>query len=770
MKSHFSVIATLLFQCFLLAQKPATTTALSKASAENVECNCRKILEAAKLANDNPTMYTNGLQAYTAHYSPIPSGLFSGSGNNFDELKTKCCELFNVGNPPVPGVECPDNYEYGQPFSQASRQAITDQMGVNNQVNHLADMPCTPEEEVPCIKDLDTCGCNKLQTEFAAWMTHPVYNPNTGTGPVTFEVFLKITTGTTLSNATELRDKCEELFLKGVAKDKNGNAVRGYIPSNPSGWWSKSAQSNLKQEVQDNRTSKHMIIPAGWSCNSDCTPPPLPCTKVLGPCDMKNVFRSFIVAEWFKQISGNPRYTLMGMGTFSDIDEYLGTMLEWTDQYHSHLENNTNPVDPIDAARVDLMRLLYDKLLAYYLEHTCPGDRVSPVTLEFLLKKMLGCGSGTGNINSTCSSSITCSQFGALLEGLLSSHTWPGFSGSNYSQVGDYALEFEYWYYTYLERKAANTNTQADDDWVATVLNALNTQYNPCYPTTELQMKDFIKSSWDCRSLPRPPGTDPSPCPNCYAANTEWLEALQQFINDVNKKPDPDRLTDYSYYLKESGWNTNRQISSFYNSILYQTGTDEENLTWNLNEDYQGGNLMPGMRTLIKDNNGFRLDMSLDWPTEEPRWNFNYIQNFINIRPIKSKGCDKPKYFYVDVVYEVPSDYTGSGNPFNYSNNFPQLPFTPDRCYDTVTLIGKIWESTNGLGVGKEVPCLGSLQPSNDSKSSIAKFQSKPAETKAKTENQNEAMKTTVRQATEVQDSKNTYKQVGNCMPTYIAN
>ena len=36
--------------------------------------------------------------------------------------------------------------------------------------------------------------------------------------------------------------------------------------------------------------------------------------------------------------------------------------------------------------------------------------------------------------------------------------------------------------------------------------------------------------------------------------------------------------------------------------------------------------------------------------------------------------------------------------------------------------------------------------------------------------NKNEAKKKTVRQAAEVQDSKNTYKHVGNCMPTYIAN
>jgi hypothetical protein len=257
-----------------------------------------------------------------------------------------------------------------------------------------------------------------------------------------------------------------------------------------------------------------------------------------------------------------------------------------------------------------------------------------------------------------------------------------------------------------LAKKANNTHTQAEDDWADAVLNQLNAEYNSCYPTTMLEMKDFIKRIWNCRPLPRPLGSQASPCPTCYAANTEWLEALQTFINDVNKKPDPDRLTDYQYFLKQTSGGPNYLLSSFYNSILYQNGTDEENLTWNLNENYQGGKLMPGMRTLIKDNNGFKLDMSLDWPTEEARWNFNYIQNFINIRPIKTKGCGQPKYFYVDVVYEIPQDYKDL-YPNNYCPNYYNAIFNQYYCYDTVTIIGKIWESTNGLTVSKQVPCLG---------------------------------------------------------------
>lgn len=692
------VYIILLFSFYLkVAGQGATTT-------DNVECNCRKVLAAAKLAEDKPADFPGGgaIAFQKLYSSPYPAN----GGFSFEDVKNKCCELFNTGNNPP--KDCPKAFEIGQPFSTAARQEIANQLGNNNITDALSDINCTPDQEVPCMKDLDTCGCNKLQTEYAAWMAHPVYKPN-GTAPVSFEVFLKINTGLTISNATELKDKCFELFMKGVAKDKNGNAVRGYVPGNPSGWWSKSAQSNLKQEVQDKKISDHMIIPEDWSCNPGCTEPLPPCPKRLSPCMLKFVFSAFIANEWFKEISGQPRYEAMGVGTFSEVDEYMGTVLEWTDQYDTYLSNNTTPTDPTDAARVAMLQLLFDQLKGYYLENTCLEDRVSPVTLEFLMKKMLGCGNGNVIVENPCTVSMTCADFGAVLQTLLISHNWPGFSGSSYSNAGDYALEFEYWYYTYLAKKANNTHTQDEEDWADVVLNQLNAEYNSCYPTTLLEMKEFIKRIWNCRPLPRPAGTQASPCPSCYAPNMEWLEALQTFISQVAQKSKPDFLTNYSFYLKPNnvyGVDQSKfEFQNFYNSVLYQNGTDQENLIWNLNEDYQGGKLMPGMRTLIKDNNGFKLDMSLDWPTEEARWNFNYIQNFINIRPIKTKGCGQPKYFYVDVVYKVPVDYVQPGNAFGYVNNYPQ-PFV-EYCLDTVTLIGKIWESSNGLNVSKQVPCLG---------------------------------------------------------------
>lgn len=669
--------------------------------AIDVECNCRKILSAAKLAEDPLRVGQfpgGGMQAYNSMYSPaFPSG-----GPTFDQLKTKCCELFNAGQ--TPPINCPGGYEIGQPFSQNARNEIQNQINQGNitEINYMsADMPCTPEPEEECMRDLDTCGCNKLQSEYALWMAHPVYKP-TGTSPVSFEVFLLKNTGVTITNATELRDKCVTIFMKGVAKDKNGNAVRGYVPGVSSSWWSKSAQSNLKQEVEDNKISGKMRIPKSWSCDPDCNDE-TPCTKFVKPCDLKDIFRWFVLQNWFTESGGQKRHEKMGTATFGDIDEYLALMLEWTDLYAAHLKNNTTPTDPIEAERVAFLKELFGKLDAFYKEHGCPKN----FELEYYLKLMLGCGSGNIQTGSTCLTAPDCAQIGSRLKNLMSTETWPNYTDPNYANNADYAIDFQNWYYLYLYKKATNTQTQAEDDWAAAVLDDLNTAFNSCYPNTVFGMDVLLRRLKEC--IPVPKGSSP-PCETCYAADFEWLGALQDYLRQATQKPDPDVLTDFQYYLKP---NPGSQISAyyfttFYNSVLYHNGTDQENLTWNLDESYQGGKLMPGMRTLIKDNNGFRLDFSLDWPTDESRWNFNYILNFIDIEPIKTKGCNQPKYFKIKAVFDIPEDHKNK-YPSGFCNNAKTDPnlMLNDECYDTVTLIGKIWESTNGRGVSKVVPCLG---------------------------------------------------------------
>lgn len=555
--------------------------------------------------------------------------------------------------------------------------------------------------------DLDTCGCNKLKTEYMEYEAWQLAGFSPAKPPipagVSFEDYLKYTTGVSSQNAGKLQTLCEELFYKGVARDKNNAAVREYNPNKPSGWWSKTAQSNLKQKVQDFKISDTLKIPASWSCDPDWTPPP-PCNKTLSPCLMNQSLKLALPGMLGDLVGGGTRRSLLGMGSFG-YDEMLAELLTWTDQYHQYLAGNTNPPRGVDLERVLFLRDLFTRLNAYYLENTCPGDRPATVDLEFLLKLMLGCGSGgyNFNFNPPCITTPDCQAFAARVKALMATVSWPGYSAPYDTANAKYAFDFSNWYNEYLLRKAAGTATPAENDWAAALEADLNAQFNTCYPDKTFGLSWFMSRLSMC--MPVPKGTAPA-CDTCYTANQQWLDALQVFLSDLTKKQEPDELTDFSYFLKPSpGLLPSTYLNSFFNSMLYQGGSDEENLTWTLNENYQGGSLMPGLRTLIKDNNGFKLDLSIDWPGSEARWNFAEIEKFINIRPIKVKNCNTPKYLLIDAIYNLPDDYTMADNIYGYGLNYPPPPNSPKYCYDTITLIGKIWESSNGLGVGKPVDC-----------------------------------------------------------------
>ncbi|MBL7813194.1 MAG: hypothetical protein JNL57_13310, partial [Bacteroidetes bacterium] len=672
-------------------------------SVENVECNCRKILTAAKISQATPGQYSTGELAFTALYGS--TALFSGS-YSFADLQDKCCELYNTGN--TPAKSCPDDYKIGEPFSNAARAEINNQVGYGA-TSFLADQNCEPETEEPCYKELDTCGCNKLREEYLEYET---WKNNGFTPPkppipagVSFTVYLNYTTGVTTQNADDLQTLCTEIFYRGVAMDDNDNPVRNYSPGNPVSWWSKTARSNLKQKVQDFKNTYNLRIPASWSCNTNCNEETeTACTKVLSPCQMYLAFKIILPGILSAVEGGSTRREKIGLGSYGYGDN-LGELLSWADQYQTYLDNNSNPAGAAEQARVQFLRDLFTQLNAWYKANTCPTDRPAKITLEYLLKMMLGCGSGSDelSVNEPCITAPDCQSFGARIKALLAETEWPKYNDPDYANQASYAIDFQNWYTTYLASKANGTNTTAEDAWVAALEADLNAHFNACHPEKAFKLQQFMGRLYLC--LPYPKGTTP-PCSNCYTANQPWLDALQTFLSDVTEKPLPDRLNNFSFYLKPNpGLNPKHYYTSFFNSVLYQNGTDPNNLKWTLNDDYEGGNLMPGLRTLIKDNNGFKLDLSLDWPTSEPRWNFGEIMQFINIRPVKAHNCDAPKYFMVDVVYKVPEDYLYLGNPWDYIKNFPSL--NPIYCYDTITLIGKIWESSTGLGVGKQVNCLG---------------------------------------------------------------
>lgn len=669
-----------------VATPPATT------ETEKVECQCKKILAAQKIADANggtpETIYND---MYSTPGTP-PTNTFSSIAGSFsfEDLKNKCCQLFNVGLTVPPGVECPANFEIGQPFGIPALQNL-DVLTSNNSdnaVNQLSDPDCDQGEPLQCMKQLDTCGCNKLSDLKNQWMAHSVFGPS-GTSPVTFTSFVQRTTGVTAANAQEMLELCEKLYAEALPKDPDGQPIGSTTPGTTGYWWRWSGVSNLNNRL---RYDKSLKIPSEWSCSPDCNENPITeCNDPsIGPCDLKNFLASYLRDHW---PSSGP--------DFPGLGGYFGQLTDWMDYYDNYTGVLLSAEDLVIVNYLDALKQAFQDY--YNSFRNCPQNPKVNYPLDYYLKQVLICIQPRGG-NPYCITYPSCTQLGSLIKSKMSSVSWPGYTDPGYTNNGDYALDFEKWYYQYQINVQNSTATIGDGAWMSAIEDELNTQYNSCYPSKRYSLQSFLGLLYQCRPMPPKNNVQPPLCENCYEANRPWLNALQGFLNQVTQKPDPDYLTDYNFYLKTTSSAAN--FSNFYNSILYKDGTDETNLQWFLDPGYEGGRLTPGFRTTIKDNSGYKLKFSLDFPSDDKLYDLNNILSFENITPIKTEGCAKPAYFYVDVVYLVPKQLVNpQSNEYGLSNNYPENDPFKTECRIKVRMIGKIWESTNGGGVAKQAPC-----------------------------------------------------------------
>lgn len=663
------------------ALSPMSVNTPADDAADKAECNCKKILAAAKLGESNTQ---GGLATYNQMYSPVFTSQFPGK--SFDELKNTCCTLFNLGN--TPPKDCPSGFQIGQPFSTASKTQMKALYTAGDaKVTYFADKNCNNGTINECMKPLDTCGCNTLVKLQNDWMA-------AGMNPADFNVFVFQKKGVSMTNSASMTDLCRSLYNKGLKKDKNGNPIGNYLPGQTGTWWRKTGYSNLKQEVEDDAS---LQIPAILSCDPSCTTPPAPCVDpYIGPCDFASFFSSYL---------GNHILTYLATGapTFIRTEGYNGQFRDWKTQYATYFASNTTPSNPIDALRVNFVRDLQKAFNDYYNSfRNCPQNPKVNYDISYYLNLILLCGP-TKPQDPVCIPNVPdCSTLGTKIKELLDAGTtWPGFTGS-YIKMSDYALDFDVWWGNYRVNKSNGLATAADDAWADAVKTKLNQAFNTCNPTKTFEVSAFLGKVMFCRPLPK--GPKPSPCENCYELDKDWSLALQAFLTQVTQKLKPDYLTDYNFYIKPNPGNPNYDFATFYNSILYSGGTDLTNLNWTLDDNYQGGKLMPGLQTSIKDNAGFELKFNLNWPSDIPKWNFSKIVKFLNIRAVKEYGCQKPTRFYIDAVYNIPVNYK---NQYTCPNADADYNGSNESCYDTITLIGDLVTVTNGKGIAKSVPCLG---------------------------------------------------------------
>jgi len=207
---------------------------------------------------------------------------------------------------------------------------------------------------------------------------------------------------------------------------------------------------------------------------------------------------------------------------------------------------------------------------------------------------------------------------------------------------------------------------------------------------------DWVRGDiFDCMYTRVPHIPVPTPCPNCYRANDTFMNDWLVFLNDVTKKPLPDYLKNYSWYIKGNTAGSAYDFKSFSSSSLYgkQGRGDSANLKWKITE-YK----MPKMAMKIYDGSGYLLNATLSFPNDNAAWNFGEILSFTNLRLAPNVGCEPNTRYLVDAIYKRPNKYWSEKT---YCPNYQDV-FGTDFCYDTVTMIGEL-----SSGLVSQVPCLG---------------------------------------------------------------
>lgn len=716
----------------------AVYSTAASSDAMNIACNCEKVLNIDQLMQNGQNNGWTDIQLYQKMYNySFPYAL----PTTFNDIRDKCCKLFNHLSQ---SSSCsPSTFKYGDYFNDDDLDFIDDEL--TNNPAPLAifidpQAPCDPlEHKQNDMVELDTCACKKLKLRKEQWT-----NNNEG---LTFSAYLLKYDKVSTDSSDILNDYCEFLWKSGIKKNRNGTLTQTYSSTS---WWNSVGFQNLGQHASD----KPLRVPRGLACEPEVERP--------DPCEDRINCLSLRQYLFFKlTMTDHSDVGLWDMG--EDKDGYLDLLDQWNNDYpeggtytsgsdaakrRAFLDalkeemNNICKNDKCDQNEVYSMDYLLKIMMncrGWDFGNPCVPNlpKCSDLAKDILdFNKLLNDNTNlkhTYNDNSTTlidsipdlykipsydRVDFIMSRFGNYYSKSCNKELYfryePGatFSNSNYLRFYMSNTTSNYVYPAMLYNKACiqTGNLGMDDStWLMGFEYYLNVKYNNCYNLTPKKLFAFVyfylNMSEHCE---RPKATynkyikpvKKPACPKCYVADTSWLSNFNTFLNQVTKKPNPDQLDDYGWYLKTSS-SADYDFPNFYNNPILYNGSNSLDLTYELtNID------VPQLMTEITDGSGYQLKFSLNFPNKKLVWNYSFIVGFTNPRARKSSGCSMPRFFYIDAVYEVPTKYLADyPNCPNAVYNYSTSSYT--KCYDTVTLLVEVKINTNNKGIGKEVACLG---------------------------------------------------------------
>jgi len=628
---------------------PEVSYITASTDAQNIACNCEKLLTAKWYTQNRNKDGLDDLTRYNQMFGNQPFG----SQADFDKAYKVCCNIYNQNSPAI--SDCNNtNFKPGDKLTLKLDYIDVEILSGQNypiitsdDYSILKDNVCTdPLEDDNKLERLDKCACEKLMDAKAKYINlYGLLMFQSGVGNPSFDAYIYQTIGVSGADFVKLTKRCEEFWQSGAGEDDNG-VVRPWSGINSN--WKKISLTNLKEDADD----EDLMVPKKILCPQPQNQPE-PCKHYTPGC-------SEIILALSEYLKNNPTPSGLNFNfDYAPSDNWFYSYMlygGWENFYQTYMDHKEN-LSP-DPAHTSFFNGFADFANNFsFIKKPC--NTPANFSASFLIQKLKSC------LPEPCRPD--CQDFQNIFDNnikqfCLNADPRPLNFDEN-TTLKDFYVLGKLNYYT-------DESTKQAIDNFTNQINAI--MLNKCPKQNKNLKYDFSQiwnMMWRCFNWPnnstepptvtKPPILPPK-CQTCYTIDIDYLKNFENFLNKITKgnntfSPNLNKLNYDDWKLINM---PNVNVTEFYNSNLYLPNTSASQLRYRIDEDSYD---VPFMEVEVKDNSGFVLGFTLEFPSDVDKYNYGYIKEFTKIRPLKRIGCGLPKSYEIVAEIIIPEAYPGKG-------------------------------------------------------------------------------------------------------------